>query len=156
MADRTVANMSDFVFGANERNSTIPAQIGAATCLTIVADLRNVVDGDPSPDGKGVLAIDRGIEVGHVFQLGTAYSEAMKLHFIERMAKASWKWAAMASELRASWVQRSSKISMRKASCGRMHRPISISPLPDGLDRSEVVKQTAKICIRRYSPQALK
>jgi len=42
-----------------------------------VADLRNVVDGDPSPDGQGTLAIARGIEVGHIFQLGTRYSEAM-------------------------------------------------------------------------------
>jgi len=53
----------------------------------IVADLRNVVEGDASPDGKGVLAIERGIEVGHVFQLGTAYSEAMKATFLDENGK---------------------------------------------------------------------
>ena len=69
VADRTVAAMSDFVCGANEADFHSPASTGAATCPspTLVADIRNVVAGDPSPDGKGVLAIQRGIEVGHVF-----------------------------------------------------------------------------------------
>ncbi|MFP1723171.1 proline--tRNA ligase [Lonsdalea quercina] len=77
--DRTVAVMSDFSAGANidgkhyfginwERDIALPQ----------VADLRNVVEGDQSPDGKGTLQIKRGIEVGHIFQLGTKYSEAMK------------------------------------------------------------------------------
>ncbi|RZN58525.1 proline--tRNA ligase [Avibacterium paragallinarum] len=77
--DRSVALMSDFSAGANidgkhyfninwERDVAMPE----------VADLRNVVEGDPSPDGKGTLQIKRGIEVGHIFQLGTKYSEAMK------------------------------------------------------------------------------
>ncbi|MEO4047856.1 proline--tRNA ligase [Pseudomonas sp. CAU 1711] len=76
--DRSVALMSDFGAGANiddkhyfglnwERDLPLP----------IVADLRNVVAGDPSPDGQGTLVIKRGIEVGHIFQLGTKYSEAM-------------------------------------------------------------------------------
>ena len=52
-----------------------------------MADLRNVVDGDPSPDGKGVLAIQRGIEVGHVFLLGTKYSEAMNATFLDENGK---------------------------------------------------------------------
>jgi prolyl-tRNA synthetase len=80
VADRTVAAMSDFVCGANEpgfhlagvnwgRDVAEPMQ---------VADIRNVVEGDPSPDGKGRLRIQRGIEVGHIFQLRTKYSEAMK------------------------------------------------------------------------------
>jgi len=80
IADRTVAKMSDFSAGANidgkhftginwGRDLPEPLQI---------ADLRNVVEGDPSPDGKGTLLIKRGIEVGHIFQLGTKYSEAMK------------------------------------------------------------------------------
>lgn len=77
--DRSVAVMSDFGAGANidgkhyfginwERDLPIPE----------IFDLRNVVNGDPSPDGKGTLLIKRGIEVGHIFQLGTKYSEAMK------------------------------------------------------------------------------
>ncbi|EMU6159214.1 proline--tRNA ligase [Yersinia enterocolitica] len=79
VVDRSVAVMSDFGAGANidgkhyfginwERDLPLPQ----------VADLRNVVEGDISPDGKGTLQIKRGIEVGHIFQLGTKYSEAMK------------------------------------------------------------------------------
>ncbi|MCC6076156.1 proline--tRNA ligase [Pseudomonas sp. GCM10022188] len=78
IVDRSVALMSDFAIGANiddkhyfgvnwERDLPLPE----------VADLRNVVEGDPSPDGQGTLVIKRGIEVGHIFQLGTKYSEAL-------------------------------------------------------------------------------
>ena len=78
IADRSVACMADFGAGANiedkhyfginwERDLPAPE----------VADLRNIVDGDPSPDGKGILSIARGIEVGHIFQLGTKYSKAL-------------------------------------------------------------------------------
>jgi prolyl-tRNA synthetase len=88
LADRTVAMMSDFVCGANEADYHYT---GANWTRDIadpqVADLRNVVVGDPSPDGKGVLAIQRGIEVGHVFQLGTSYSEAMKASFLDENGK---------------------------------------------------------------------
>jgi prolyl-tRNA synthetase len=84
VADRTVANMADFVCGANEENfHHIGVNWGRDLPEPIVADLRNVVEGDPSPDGKGVLAIERGIEVGHVFQLGTAYSQAMGATFLD-------------------------------------------------------------------------
>jgi prolyl-tRNA synthetase len=80
IADRSVTLMSDFVCGANqdgkhykgvnwERDLPVPEH---------VADLRMVVEGDPSPDGKGQITLARGIEVGHIFQLGTKYSEAMK------------------------------------------------------------------------------
>ncbi len=89
VADRTVARMANFVCGANEadfhftgvnwgRDLPEPQQ---------VADLRNVVVGDPSPDGKGVLAIQRGIEVGHIFLLGTKYSDAMKAVFLDENGK---------------------------------------------------------------------
>ncbi|GAA0414468.1 proline--tRNA ligase [Massilia aurea] len=84
VADRTVANMADFVCGANEEDfHHIGVNWGRDLPEPIVADLRNVVEGDPSPDGKGVLAIERGIEVGHVFQLGTAYSQAMGATFLD-------------------------------------------------------------------------
>lgn len=86
--DRSVELMSDFAIGANiddkhyfgvnwERDLPVPA----------VADLRNVVAGDPSPDGKGTLEIKRGIEVGHIFQLGTKYSEAMKCQVLGENGK---------------------------------------------------------------------
>ncbi len=89
IVDRTVAQMSDFVSGANEvdfhytginwgRDLPEPSE---------VADIRNAVAGDPSPDGKGVLAIQRGIEVGHVFYLGTVYSAAMNAVFLDADGK---------------------------------------------------------------------
>ncbi|MFZ6690600.1 proline--tRNA ligase [Undibacterium sp. SXout20W] len=88
VADRTVANMADFVVGANEADFHFTgANWGRDIPEALVADLRNVVDGDPSPDGKGVLAIQRGIEVGHVFQLGTRYSQDMKATFLDENGK---------------------------------------------------------------------
>lgn len=84
VADRTVANMSDFVCGANEAGFHYTgANWGRDIPEPVVCDLRNVVEGDASPDGKGVLAIQRGIEVGHVFQLGTRYSQDMKATFLD-------------------------------------------------------------------------
>jgi prolyl-tRNA synthetase len=84
VADRTVANMADFVCGANEAEYHLTgANWGRDLPEPLVADLRNVVEGDASPDGKGVLAIERGIEVGHVFQLGTAYSAKMDCVYLD-------------------------------------------------------------------------
>jgi prolyl-tRNA synthetase len=84
VADRTVANMADFVCGANEAEYHLTGvNWGRDLAEPLVADLRNVVEGDASPDGQGVLAIERGIEVGHVFQLGTAYSAAMNATFLD-------------------------------------------------------------------------
>lgn len=78
IVDRTVALMSDFVMGANlDGKHYINANWERDLTFTEVADLRNVVEGDPSPDGKGTLQIKRGIEVGHIFQLGKKYSQAM-------------------------------------------------------------------------------
>jgi prolyl-tRNA synthetase len=88
VADRTVANMSDFVCGANQEDFHYTgANWGRDLTEPLVLDLRNVVEGDPSPDGKGVLAIQRGIEIGHVFQLGTSYSESMKATFLDENGK---------------------------------------------------------------------
>jgi len=90
VADRTVANMSDFVCGANEPDFHI-AGVNWGRDLPepdLVADIRNVVVGDPSPDGQGVLAIQRGIEVGHVFYLGTKkYSEPMGATYLDENGK---------------------------------------------------------------------
>ncbi|SNY95917.1 proline--tRNA ligase [Halomonas sp. hl-4] len=91
--DRSVALMSDFGAGANiedkhyfginwERDAPLPT----------IADLRKVVEGDPSPDGKGTLMIKRGIEVGHVFQLGKKYSEAMNANVLGDNGKTSHPW----------------------------------------------------------------
>jgi prolyl-tRNA synthetase len=86
--DRTVAAMSDFVCGANaEGFHYTGVNWGRDLPEPVVADLRNVVAGDASPDGKGVLEVQRGIEVGHVFQLGTRYSEDMKATFLDEHGK---------------------------------------------------------------------
>jgi prolyl-tRNA synthetase len=88
VADRTVAAMSNFVCGANQADFHYTgANWGRDLPEPIVADLRNVVAGDPSPDGKGELAIQRGIEVGHVFQLGARYSEDMKATYLDENGK---------------------------------------------------------------------
>lgn len=88
VADRTVANMSDFVCGANYRDYHYTGvNWGRDLPEPIVADLRNVVVGDASPDGQGTLEICRGIEVGHVFMLGTRYSESMNATFLDENGK---------------------------------------------------------------------
>ncbi len=76
--DRSVAVMSDFTAGANQDDKHyFGVNWGRDVELPQQADLRNVVEGDPSPDGKGKIQLARGIEVGHIFQLGTKYSESM-------------------------------------------------------------------------------
>jgi prolyl-tRNA synthetase len=89
IADRTVAAMEDFVCGANEAGFHLT---GANWSRDLpepdtVADIRNVVAGDPSPDGKGSLEICRGIEVGHIFQLRTRYAEALQCKFLDEQGK---------------------------------------------------------------------
>jgi prolyl-tRNA synthetase len=90
IADRTVAHMADFIVGAN-RNGFHLQGVNWGRDLAeadVIADIRNVVEGDPSPDGKGVLSIARGIEVGHVFQLGQKYAEAMNATVLDANGKA--------------------------------------------------------------------
>jgi len=88
VADRTVANMSDFCCGANYRDYHYTGvNWGRDLPEPVVADIRNVVAGDVSPDGKGTLEICRGIEVGHVFMLGTRYSESMGATYLDENGK---------------------------------------------------------------------
>lgn len=87
-ADRTVADMSDFCCGANEEGFHLTGvNFGRDLPEPQVADLRNVVEGDRSPDGKGTLKLQRGIEVGHVFYLGTKYSEALNATYLDENGK---------------------------------------------------------------------
>ena len=89
IADRSVAAMSDFVVGANEKGFHLAdVNWGRDLPEPEVADLRNVVEGDPSPDGLGEIRIARGIEVGHVFQLGQKYAEAMGATVADEQQKA--------------------------------------------------------------------
>lgn len=89
VADRTVANMSDFISGANEPGFHLTGLNWGRDLPEpdLVADIRNVVEGDPSPDGKGALAIQRGIEVGHVFNLGTVYSKPLNATYLDEQGK---------------------------------------------------------------------
>ena len=88
IADRTVAHMHDFVVGANVPDFHYTGVNWARDLPEPeVADIRNVVEGDPSPDGRGRLAMCRGIEVGHVFYLGTRYSLAMQANYIDEAGK---------------------------------------------------------------------
>lgn len=89
VADREVAVMHDWICGANAPDFHMTGVNWGRDLPEpdLVADLRNVVAGDPSPDGKGVLAIERGIEVGHVFYLGTKYSRAMNASFLAEDGK---------------------------------------------------------------------
>ena len=89
IADRTVAAMDNFVCGANEAGFHLTGANWGRDLPEpdFVADIRNVVAGDPSPDGKGVLDLCRGIEVGHIFQLRTRYAEALKCTFLNEQGK---------------------------------------------------------------------
>ena len=89
VADLTVAHMHDFVCGANQEGAHLTGVnwVRDLPEPSLVTDLRNVVEGDRAPDGTGTLAIQRGIEVGHVFYLGTKYSEALKATFLDENGK---------------------------------------------------------------------
>lgn len=88
IVDHSAAALTDFVCGANRDGYHFTGVNWGTDCtIETQADIRNVVAGDPSPDGKGVLEIKRGIEVGHIFQLGTKYSEAMNATILNEQGK---------------------------------------------------------------------
>ncbi|MBI3775029.1 MAG: proline--tRNA ligase, partial [Gammaproteobacteria bacterium] len=88
IADRSAAHLADFICGANENGKHFSGvNWGRDLPEPIVADLRNVVEGDPSPDGHGKIAIQRGIEVGHIFKLGKKYSTAMSAACLDESGK---------------------------------------------------------------------
>ena len=146
VADRTVANMSDFVCGANEAGYHYTGANWGRDMLEpdLVLDLRNVVEGDASPDGGGVLAIERGIEVGHVFQLGTAYSESMKATFLDENGKP----APLQMGCYGIGVTRILGAAIEQNFDARgIIWPTAIAPFelvlcPMGYERSELVKET--------------
>jgi prolyl-tRNA synthetase len=144
--DRTVATMADFVIGANETNQHFTgANIGRDFPEPDIADIRNAVAGDPSPDGKGSLAICRGIEVGHIFQLRTRYSEAMGCKFIGEDGKEQ----IMEMGCYGVGVTRIMGAAIEQNFDDKgIIWPISIAPFqvvicPMGWSRSETVRDTA-------------
>lgn len=146
IADRTVANMSDFVCGANAEGYHLTGvNWGRDVPEPLVADIRNAVAGDPSPDGKGTLEICRGIEVGHVFQLGTRYSEAMKCTYLDENGKAQ----PMVMGCYGIGVTRLLGAAIEQGHDERgIVWPISMAPFevvicPVGYDKSDVVREAA-------------
>jgi len=88
IADRAAAHLADFVCGANQDGKHLTGVNWGRDCPEpLVVDIRNLVDGDPSPDGQGEVRIARGIEVGHIFQLGDKYSQAMKASVLDESGK---------------------------------------------------------------------
>ena len=146
LADRTVGNMCDFVWGANEAGYHLTGvNWGRDLPEPVVADIRNAVVGDPSPDGKGALEICRGIEVGHVFQLGTRYSEAMKCAYLDENGKSQ----PMVMGCYGIGVTRLLGAAIEQGHDEKgILWPISMAPFelvicPVGYDKSEMVRQAA-------------
>lgn len=146
VADKTVANMSDFVVGANEEGFHIRGvNWGRDLPEPIVADLRNVVEGDVSPDGKGTLKMQRGIEVGHVFFLGDRYSAAMNASYLDENGKPQ----IMQMGCYGIGVSRLLGAAIEQGHDEKgIIWPDSIAPFtlvicPVGYDKSEAVRETA-------------
>jgi prolyl-tRNA synthetase len=147
IADRTVAAMSDFVCGANEPGFHLTGVNWGRDLPepALVADIRNVVEGDPSPDGKGTLSICRGIEVGHVFALGTKYSEAMSVNFLDEGGKSRPAemgcYGIGVSRIVAAAIEQNHDDKGIK--WPQAIAPFHIAVIPIGYGRNEEVKNTA-------------
>lgn len=144
VADRTVAQMSDFVCGANQEGHHLTGvNWGRDLPEPIIADLRNVIAGDASPDGKGTLEICRGIEVGHVFQLGTRYSESMNAVYLDEKGQSQ----PMVMGCYGIGVTRLLGAAIEQCFDDRgIMWPVSIAPFqvvlcPMGYDRSDMVRE---------------
>jgi prolyl-tRNA synthetase len=165
VADRAVAAMSDFVCGANEDgyhlsgvnfgrdlpdtlspNSLPEGERDAGSlCESIqIADIRNVVSGDPSPDGKGALELCRGIEVGHIFQLGNKYSEAMNCAFLDESGKERIMemgcYGIGVSRIVAAAIEQNH--DSRGIIWPATIAPFELAIVPIGMGRSELVRET--------------
>ena len=134
IVDRTVAVMADFVCGANEPDFHLRGVNFGRDCREPdrVADLRNVVDGDPSPDGKGTLEILRGIEVGHVFALGDLYSKAHGRNLSRRRRSIAGHGDGLLRDRGHPRRRRGDRAEPRRArvSSGRSRWPLSPWPSP--------------------------
>jgi prolyl-tRNA synthetase len=147
IADRSVAAMSDFVCGANEADFHLSGVNFGRDCREpdAVADLRNVVAGDPSPDGRGPLEIVRGIEVGHVFALGNVYSKAMGATFLDAHGQPQvfemGCYGIGVTRVVAAAIEQSH--DARGIIWPQSMAPFTVAIAPIGYDRSEVVKALA-------------
>ena len=147
-ADHTVAAMSDFVCGANKPKYHL-AGVNFGRDLPeplVIADIRNVVAGDPSPDGKGPLALCRGIEVGHIFQLRTKYAQAMNATYLDENGQTQ----VMEMGCYGIGVSRIVGAAIEQGNDAKgIVFPAAMAPFevvlcPIGMDRSELVKDAAQ------------
>ncbi len=147
VADREVMAMSDWICGANEADYHLTGVNWGRDLPEpdLVADLRNVVAGDLSPDGKGVLAIERGIEVGHVFYLGTKYSRAMNATFLAEDGKPKHFemgcYGIGVTRLPAAAIEQNH--DERGMIWPDAIAPFTLVICPVGMDRSEAVREAA-------------
>ncbi len=148
IADRAVAVMSDFVCGANEDGYHLTGVNFGRDLpeLKEVVDIRNAVEGDPSPDGKGTLELCRGIEVGHIFQLGNKYSSAMNATFLDESGKDRVMemgcYGIGVSRIVAAAIEQNN--DERGIIWPRTIAPFELAIVPIGMGRSELVKETVE------------
>ncbi len=149
LLDRTAAAMSNFVCGANDDGFHYTgANFGRDIHLdeANVHDLRNVVTGDPSPDGKGMLELCRGIEVGHIFQLRTKYSEALKATYLDENGQAQVMemgcYGIGVSRIVAAAIEQN--YDERGITLPAAMAPFQIAIAPIGIKKSEAVRNAAE------------
>ncbi|CAH1075458.1 proline--tRNA ligase [Candidatus Nitrotoga sp. 1052] len=145
LADHAAAAMSNFVCGANDDGfHYIHANFGRDISLdeTNVYDLRNVVAGDPSPDGKGTLELCRGIEVGHIFQLRTTYSEALNANYLDENGKPQFIemgcYGIGVSRIVAAAIEQN--YDERGITLPAAMAPFQVALAPIGINKSEAVR----------------
>ena len=147
VADRTAAALANFVCGANETPMHLTGVNFKRDCPEpdVVADLRTVLAGDPSPDGGGHLEICRGIEVGHIFQLRTKYSEAMQVQFLDREGKSQPAemgcYGIGVSRVVAAAIEQNH--DEQGIIFPHAFAPFQVAIIPMGYSRSEAVKSAA-------------
>ena len=148
VADREVAVMADWVCGANEEDMHLTGVNWGRDLPEpdLVADLRNVLAGDPSPDGQGELAIERGIEIGHVFYLGTKYSRAMNATFLDEDGKPKFFemgcYGIGITRLPAAAIEQNH--DERGIIWPDAIAPFTVVICPVGMDRSDAVREAAE------------
>jgi prolyl-tRNA synthetase len=147
IADKTVAAMSDFVCGANKPKFHLSGvNFGRDLAEpSLVADIRNVVEGDASPDGKGTLSLCRGIEVGHIFQLRTKYSSAMNATYLDENGQTQVMemgcYGIGVSRIVGAAIEQG--FDERGIVFPASMAPFAVAICPIGYDKSEAVQATA-------------
>jgi len=148
LVDREVAVMADWICGANQPDCHFTGVNWGRDLPEphLIADIRNIVAGDPSPDGKGVLAIERGIEVGHVFYLGTKYARAMNATFLGEDGKPAFFemgcYGMGISRLPAAAIEQNH--DARGIIWPDAIAPFTVVLCPIGMERSETVRAAAE------------